>query len=395
MNILLSINNMGLGGVTTYMAHLAKGLAKKHNVVIFDHYPYSSDYQSVHWVLDSVKIESVQNCRIIDYLVWKWNSLFKIFHSSKNYWIVWRNIYLKHIVKKHKIDVIISFDKFSDNIIVDVIGKKIPLILSIHGSYDISEFYAIPQNEIVRYEKVFRTASAIVYKSDCNIEILNQYRNLTNLQVVKKILHGFDANQPLIDRLNIRKLASIPENALVIGMIARGVPEKGWKEAIGAFEKLQKEYPLIHFLAIGKSEYLDTLKSDYKKNLSIHFVGFVANNIDWINSIDIGVLPTYAQTENFTFSVVEYLFCGKPSVVSDHGEISTTLDAGNGEKAGILVPLQNGRPDLDGIYSALKRYILDDELYLYHKSLTSKALNKFSRTQAIADYEEILFRVSN
>lgn len=403
MNILLSVNNLGLGGVTTYVAHLAEGLSKNHRVVIFDHYPYASDYNSIAFLPAQVKIESVLSHPLRDKLHWKISGLLKKLGLADNYWDSTRKRYFKRVLGIYDIHLITSFDKYSDKLVVDAVGNKVPLVLSLHGSYDISEFYTISKEEIKLFEPVFRTARAIVYKTDNNIRILKEYERLDNLRVIKKIYHGFSGLPPQHSPASMRKRLKIKKDAFIFGMIARGVPEKGWREAILAFLQVRNETDKeIHFVAIGGGEYLDELKVEFATGQNVHFTGVVysghrvntdePSSTDWINMLDVGVLPTYTPTENYSFSVVEYMFCGKPTIASNHGEIAVTLDAG-GEKAGLLVSNVNGRPDIEGIKEAMKLYIYNKVIYDRHKKLTTKAVKKFSSEKAIAEYEEVFNRV--
>ncbi len=393
MNILLSVNNMGLGGVSTYVAHLANGLSANHRVVLFDHYPYYSDYQAVSFLYDKVILENMSRNPLKDKLLWKGSAFLKRVHGHPGFWESRKNRYLLKVLKRNKIDVIISFDKFSDLSVVNVVEDQYPVILSVHGSYDISEYTRPSPEEIIKYEKVFRTVKGIVYKADCNIKILDEYADTSQIRVVKRIFHGFTSAGPTADSLVIRSRLGISRESFVFGMIGRGVPEKGWKEALDAFIKARSHYEgLSDFVVLGESEYLLALREEYSRESSIHFTGFVQNNIDWIQMLDVGVMPSYAPTENFTFSVVEYLFCGKPAIATEHGEIPTAMDD-HGEKAGILVPLLQKRPDVEALSQAMLSYLRDRNLYREHVARTSGAFSKFNSEKAVHDYEEVINKV--
>jgi glycosyltransferase involved in cell wall biosynthesis len=394
MNILFSVQNLGLGGVTTYVLHLAAGLSKRHRVIIYDHNPNYFDATFCSWLPENVLIERVKINTFRDKIIWKINALILKLGFKFGLWEYLKNRHFKNAINKHQIQVITSFDRFSDKIVVEQIKDKIPIVLSMHGSYDISAFCKFPEDEVSDYEKVFRTVKAIIYKADCNIKILEKYANLDNIKHIQKVLHGFVFEKPAKDPLLLRTQLKISKDAFVYGMIGRGVPEKGWNEALIAFDTLcgltTKD---IHFIAIGKSEYLQSLQKTFGKNPRIHFPGYVENSLEWIDVLDVGVLPSYAPTENFTFSVVEYMFCGKPAVTTNHGEISTTIDVG-GEKAGILTSLKDGRPDIEQIIQAMRSYLEDPFLYERHKLLTNKAFRKFDSALACMEYEKIFYSVT-
>ncbi len=393
MKILLSVNNLGLGGVSTYVAHLANSLSNEHSITIFDLYPYSSDYNALTFLKSNIEIDSVLNYKIVDRFFWKVHGLFISFGTKLLIWNFWRKNLLKRLVYLKEIDVIISFDKFSDAIITQTFYGKKPIILSLHGSYDISPFFSISSEEIVNYETIFRHCDAIVYKSDCNIEILKHYSNLDNIKIIKKVLHGFTAEVPTLSREILIEKFNIKIDSFIFGMIARGVKEKGWEEALEAFTILCKTINNIDFIVIGSSDYLDTLKEKYKHFLNIHFIGFVEKSIDWVNLFDVGLLPTYAKTENFTFSVVEYMFCQKPSIVTNHGELATTIEAGDKKMAGLLLELNNGKPSVIDIVEAMKTYYKNPELYKEHKALTKIAMEKFDPKKSSMNYQSIINRI--
>lgn len=390
MRVLLAVNNLGLGGVSTYVGHLANSLSVNNDIFIFDHYPYSSDYNALFFLDKRVKIFSVNKIKIIDRLIWKIEGLLKILHIEMGVWVLWRNFLLKYYIKLKNIDIIISFDKFSDLIITRQFFSKVPIVLSLHGSYDISPFYSVSENDIPLFKSIFQRCDAVVYKSACNIEILNKFSNLQNIRIIKRIFHGFTSPLPTIKREVLLKQLGISGDSFVFGMIARGVKEKGWAEALQAFNLINSLERDIHFIVIGSSTYLEMLKEEYAGFKNIHFIGFVENSINWINLFNVGVLPTYAETENFTFSVVEYLFCGKPSIVTNHGELATTLDAGDNRKAGILLDLVNGRPNVSNLADAMLKYYNDRNFFKEHQELTKLAYQKFNSIESSKAYQEIL-----
>lgn len=404
MNILLSVNNLGLGGVTSYVVHLATGLSQKNKVIIFDQYPYASDYESVSGLPREILIESVWKNKLKDLVNWKINALLCRFQFNTHYWESTRSRYLKKIIQKHDIDIIVSFDKFSDKIIAHTIGDSIPLVISMHGSYDLTDALLADQNQMKEMENVLQKARAIIYKSDKNIQILKKGIVLDNIQIIKKILHGYHPDKPAFSRSKMRRKLKIKPDAFVFGMIARPIAEKGWREAIAAFLQVRDEIQRdLHFVAIGGGDYLDELKKEFSSTDCIHFTGvvFPQNTLkteepcvmDWLNILDVGLLPTYFPTENYSYSVIEYLHCKIPTIASDHGEISVTLDAGGGTRAGILVTHINGRPDIAGFREAMKLYLLNPVIYDMHRKLTPKALKKFDPEKAVREYEKVFEQV--
>ncbi len=63
--------------------------------------------------------------------------------------------------------------------------------------------------------------------------------------------------------------------------------------------------------------------------------------------------------ESYPQSIIECLMCGKPVITSDIGEIPSILDDGDGNKAGILFSLEDGRVP-EGVLTDIIRRLADD-----------------------------------
>ena len=186
-------------------------------------------------------------------------------------------------------------------------------------------------------------------------------------------------------------------------MVARGVPEKGWQPLLTAYEKLRCDEALatraVHVVLIGSSPFLDDLKQQYHQDKNIHFLGYVANPIDCMAAIDVGVLPSSLK-ESLPNSITEYLFAGLPAISTDVGEVRNMLrpelDVNTpvesmAEKAGILIdfPAAKQAADAEQLYEALRRYMLEPALLERHRELAHLAFRKFSMSRCVAAYEEL------
>jgi L-malate glycosyltransferase len=190
----------------------------------------------------------------------------------------------------------------------------------------------------------------------------------------------------------VRTTLGISSNAIVFGMVARGIPEKGWSETIQAFHKLptnsQQER---HLILVGESKYLDELQSELTETQlkHIHFTGYADRPESWIQACDVCLLPTYFAGESLPNSVAEYLSLGKPVIATTVGGIPEMLTDGE-QLAGILINLdRDGRPSIDSLSNAMLAYIEDRNLTIAHSKQAHLAFEKFKIEHCIVEYEKL------
>ncbi|MFM2112221.1 MAG: hypothetical protein RLZZ271_881 [Pseudomonadota bacterium] len=131
-------------------------------------------------------------------------------------------------------------------------------------------------------------------------------------------------------------LASVPADALLVGMVARGTADKGWDVMLKAFTALDD--PRAWLVLVGDGPFLRQLR-DGVTHPRIIFAGNVTNPANWAARFDVACLPTRYDAESLPNTVVEYLFEGKPVLATDVGEIAAMLRAGTPAEAGETLAL--------------------------------------------------------
>lgn len=103
--------------------------------------------------------------------------------------------------------------------------------------------------------------------------------------------------------------------------LGRLVAVKGCDVLIEAFSKVQHVDPNLQLVLAGPDQdgwqaQLEHLVSQYKLQGRVHFTGMLDNSARWgaIANAQCMVLPSHH--ENYSFSTVEGLVCGKPSILS-------------------------------------------------------------------------------
>lgn len=154
---------------------------------------------------------------------------------------------------------------------------------------------------------------------------------------ISKIYNGYPV--PVRDAFSAGlpdTLRAIPEGAFVIGMVSRGVKDKGWDVLVGAFEAL--DLPDAWLVLVGDGDHLQKLRAT-NRNPRIVFCGNVVDPLRYIAHFEVACLPSQFATESLPTVVIEYMVLGKPVIATDVGEIPAMLEVASDSPAGLLVEL--------------------------------------------------------
>ena len=80
-------------------------------------------------------------------------------------------------------------------------------------------------------------------------------------------------------RREVREKLNISDECMVFGMVARDNPDKGWRECIEAFRKIEISCN-VALILVGEGKYLHQLKREYSYVKHLYFTGFSSNSID-------------------------------------------------------------------------------------------------------------------
>ena len=398
MNILIACEDLRVGGAQAFTLSLAKEFQKtcKNNVYIYSLFSDFVDYSFINRFFPNAIILSPKIYG--DLLIRKLDSILrkiKIDYSFRNK-IVIQNI--QKTIRSYDIDLVHS-NMFKSDYLFSRALKKISssFVITMHGNYE--EFFYNQKNDIgeiiLNYNQkvicVLKRVEGLAYLTEKNLKIFNnkefhEYFISSNIKI-RKIYNGFSI--PKISKsYNGRRQLNIPNDHTVFGMVSRGIPEKGWETAISAFQlvNFQKKASLI---LVGGSPYLDKLYEKYSDDKNIHFIGYSNDPIFWTNSFDVGLLPTTFKSESLPTIIIEYLFCGKPVISTDIGEISQMITI-DGKKAGFVLSLDSEeRVNSQEIVDCMKIYLNNHQLLEKHSSLAKKAFSKFKMQKCVDEYSTL------
>ena len=402
MNILVAVEELRIGGAQTFALRLAQALQKSGNKV----YLYSLYWQFIEHDLVQKLAPDVELVHYEPALKQADNLLMR----AEGWWqrrgraISLRTGYLhRHllqVLREKNIEVVHSHTFKCDHLLALVLRAlpKIPLVITMHGDYEdfLNRYRTRTGSSIPDYPRqlaeTLERLDGIGYLSEQNLEVLTpavspgRQRPLQ----VQRIYNGLAAEFSSEASQFSRPALGISDKALVFGMVARGMPKKGWEPLIAAFKQLEAECARpIHLLLVGSSPFLSKLQQQYQADTAIHFLGFVSNPVDCVQTFDVGVLASSYQ-ESLPNSIAEYLYCGKAVISTEVGEIAQMILAPNGQPAGLLVQFpQAGLTDSQQLYQAMKHYVTDPSLLVKHQQLARPAFQKFDMNVCIQAYTEL------
>jgi glycosyltransferase involved in cell wall biosynthesis len=151
--------------------------------------------------------------------------------------------------------------------------------------------------------------------------------------------------------------AARQENVFTFGLLARGVAEKGWGEALAAFRALRAQVKMpVRLLFIGEGPEIQRLRDEVKSDEGVEIAGYQADTSEWIAKCDVGLLPSYFTAESLPNAIIEFQAQGRPVIATSVGGIPEML-----ESSGITVALDaaTGHADVRALSAAMQRMVED------------------------------------
>ena len=179
-------------------------------------------------------------------------------------------------------------------------------------------------------------------------------------------------------RLRVRRALNIPTDALVVGMVARFVAEKGFPEFIAAGEMLAAQVPRLHLIAVGHrlaseraGETWSPPAPDSRLAGKLTTLTDRDDMPDLYACMDVHVLPSHR--EGFPRALMEGAATGLPQVCTNIRGCRQTVEAG---KTGLLVEVG----DVPGLAGAIQRLLADAGL--------RRQLGRAARAKALAEFDQ-------
>jgi len=388
MRILLVTETLTAGGAETFVIRLANALVADHEVTIAVLHG-----EMVNPAI-AAKVEARVRLERLRLPAKRW--LFKADSLLRRLGVDWsvnriaQHRWLAGIVRRTSPDVIHSHLLKADRVAADIRAASPGLrhVITLHGDYaPFLRGQSDPQmlNLEARMAAVVDGADAIAAICREQVEFVTA-RFPRATAKTRLIYNGYT---PWADeRTPARATSGTP---LIFGMVSRGVERKGWAKAITAFGKLPPG--TAELVLVGDGPYLDKLRRE-PMPAGVRFAGFSPDPVEWIEGFDVGLLPSEFPHESLPTVVMEYLFCGKPVIATNVGEIGGMLRASTGELAGTLLDFDGEQISTDQLTAAMQAYLDDPALRERHAALAPAAFDKFDMGVCATAYARLYAEVA-
>lgn len=386
MRILIVTETLTFGGAETFVVRLANALCAEHQVCVAVMHGERIHLSLLRHLAPSVVVERL-------HLPAKrsWFRLDSLVRKLRVDWSPLRLVqrrWLKRVTKRFRPDVLHSHLLKADRLVAETRESDTPQLITLHGDY--APFLvgqADPQMLGLeeRMQMVIAQTNAIVAICDEQLAFINE-RFPSAITKTSLIHNGFSPWRSII-----KIDAKNTETAVNFGMVSRGVKLKGWAKAIEAFASLPPDTATLTL--VGEGPYLDEVKHGPIPN-GVKFVGFSDNPVDWITDFDVCLLPSEFPYESLPTAVMEYLFCGKPVIATDVGEISAMLRDTDGNLAGMLLEFDGRKISTTDLTAAMKAYVDDPALRRRHAALAPAAFAKFDMGKCATAYARLYAEVA-
>lgn len=389
MRILFTTQALTIGGIEVLALRFSEAFgAAGHDVTLYDFSPqrrvepFVAQFDQSKFQLAGVSPRA-----------WWWKVSALLHKTRLKPGGIWQQKVERHFARllvDNEFDVICSLSFHQDYLACKYAQlKNTPVVVSMHGVYE----YAAPEWP-ERARAIYDYVSAITYLADKNMSYYWAQPYFRPEMPVLKIYNGTNLDEPVHDVVT-KEALGIPENAFVYVLVARGIKEKGWREAIEAFIQLQHSHAEIRLLLVGEGEFLQQLKEEYSTEQSIIFYGMHPNPVQLIQMADLGLLPTYFSIESLPNVIVDYLRCGLPVISTAIGEIPDMLRASDGQHAGTVLPLlpENAGVSTTLLAEAMNRYLTDRAFYQQQAQRVQEVRRKFDIHTCVRRYTEVFEQV--
>jgi len=309
-------------------------------------------------------------------------------------WLRWlQQRWLGRILLAHRIQLV-----HSNLITCDLVAAVtcpsvgVPWLSTIHGDYLAFELTggsrAARVLDFARAAKrIERSVSAVVCITDVQqAQIRRLLPHLQSRKGIRKIYNGYPRTRQGARSELPAILSKIPPQALVVGMVARGVREKGWDVLLEAAR--DPELSDAWLVLVGEGPRIAELR-DGLQDARVIFAGNVTNPLDYIARFDIACLPSRYPSESLPTVIIEYLQQGKPVVASHVGEIPAMLRVASDAPAGLTIALDTEQAMAVQMAAALRLLVKDRDLRARLSQAALPAFEQFNMDDCVQHYEAL------
>ena len=202
------------------------------------------------------------------------------------------------------------------------------------------------------------------------------------------IKNGIDIEKYKLEAKISRTALNIPEDAYVVGMVARLSRQKSPDIFIRMAEKVKEKIPNAFFIMVGdgdQREEIETFIENSNLKSSVIITGWVDNPFSYMRIFNVGLL--LSRWEGFGLVLAEYMLAQVPIVVTAVDAIPYIID---NEKNGLLVKVD----DINETTKAVIR--LHDDGMLSNKMIVNglrEVNEKYDIKRVISEHKELIEKI--
>lgn len=251
-------------------------------------------------------------------------------------------------------------------------------IVTMHGMYELMEnFYP----DIAEY---LLGTDAWVYVGEGNIAPFRKHC-LADGQVFTRIANAVEDRS---FRPQARRDWNIPEDAFVFAICSRGIPEKGWKEAIAATNELNRRMNReVHLMIIGNGPVYEEMKDNAPDH--VHFLGLQSDVPAFLSMADMLLLPSMFRGESFPMVILEAWQAKIPVLATNLGDIPLMLRREDKWAGELLELTEDGKIDVARLAGQMERFVADGGRHAELKGNVEFVAEKFDFRSMCRKYLDV------
>jgi len=231
---------------------------------------------------------------------------------------------------------------------------RLPTVISVHNAFPLETLSAW-QQPLMR--EAFRGVKGVYAVSLSSMQhFLALYRDWlapgTRLAVIP---NGVDTDRFIVSlarREQARRQLGLPQDALVLGSVARLSAQKRPQELLALFIRLQPRFPNLYLVLAGTGPLEAMLRLQVQAaglGGCVLFTGFQQRIDLLMPAFDLHLL--LSKNEGFGISTIEAMACGVPAVGTD---VPGTSDILRGSRGGLLLPLDDAEMACEAVAALLQ-----------------------------------------
>jgi glycosyltransferase involved in cell wall biosynthesis len=376
MRILMAIHGLPMGGAEKFFTNLACALHERHEVTCCIPALRCGD-AAMRRRLGDVRVEEVCWFTPLSYRIFYKVTLMlqrRFPRFDPGMALHTRN--LRRLHARHRFDIVNAhLMPAARQVCTAFQHDNLPIVKSDHGDTVPGD----PADDVI-----FRRLDALICPAEANAQRAKSLPLRPDCRV-STIPYGYCASPTSTSALP-------PFDGITFGMVARGVEEKGWREALAAARVVRtRSARPIRLVFVGGGPCLDGLAGSLtaQERSWILFAGKQDEPERFVQGFDVGLLPTFLPGESLPNSIIECLAAGKPVIATNVGGIPEML-----RHSGVLIPLGgDGRADVGALADAMLR-LTDDEPRHARAAGTHSDFARHDMNRCVASYEELFLALT-